>query len=572
MKRFFGAIKRFFVPPAESKTILRVLPLFVIAFLVIVFFSAATYAWEESNSVTFCGLTCHTMPPEYITHQDSPHTNVTCEDCHMGRDRLSVLIGRKARYSWQTGSAMVLNTYEFPIVAKNMAPAREACENCHKPEKFSSDKLSELKHYAEDEANSLTTTFLVTKTGGGTKREGLGFGIHWHVENPVFFYATDSARQDIPYVLVTNPDGSQTEYIDIESGFDSSTISQDQLQQMDCITCHNRTAHMVDSPHATMDELIGRELVSVTIPDIKMKGVEVLSAPYTQEQEAMDGIAGLKNYYQQQRADFYAQNSGLVDSAILAIQEAYKRTNFPDQKVNWETHPNNLAHKDSPGCFRCHDGKHLTSSNQSIRLECNICHSIPVVSSPDEFITNIEISGGPEPDSHQDSNWINLHRNQFDESCSACHSVEDPGGSSNQSFCSNSACHGSSWEFAGFDAPKVREILGLNVTPTPAPTPVPEEDDQGSQDSTQITYQKNVAPILKKCAGCHGSTAQKGVNLTNYAAIMEGGDDGPIVVIGDPDASPLVIAQSGSQPHFMQLKSAELETLIEWIKGGALEK
>ena len=92
MKRFFGAIKRFVLPPAESKTILRVLPLFVIAFLVIVFFSAATYAWEESNSVTFCGLTCHTMPPEYITHQDSPHTNVTCEDCHMGRDRLSVLI------------------------------------------------------------------------------------------------------------------------------------------------------------------------------------------------------------------------------------------------------------------------------------------------------------------------------------------------------------------------------------------------------------------------------------------------------------------------------------------------
>ena len=174
----------------------------------------------------------------------------------------------------------------------------------------------------------MTTTFLVTKTGGGTKREGLGFGIHWHVENPVLFYATDAARQDIPYVSVTNPDGSKTEYIDIESGFDPSTIGQGQLQQMDCITCHNRTAHMVDSPQATMDELIGRDLVSVTIPDIKMKGVEVLSASYAQEQEAMDGIAGLRNYYQQQRADFYAQNSGLVDSAILAIQEAYKRTNF----------------------------------------------------------------------------------------------------------------------------------------------------------------------------------------------------------------------------------------------------
>jgi mono/diheme cytochrome c family protein len=341
---------------------------------------------------------------------------------------------------------------------------------------------------------------------------------------------------------------------------------------MDCITCHNRTAHLVDSPQATMDELIGRDLVSVTIPDIKKKGVEVLSAAYAQEQAAMDGIAGLKDYYQQQRADFYAQNSGLIDSAILAMQEAYKRTNFPDQKVNWETHPNNLAHKDSPGCFRCHDGKHLTSDNQTIRLECNLCHSIPVVSSPDQFITNIEVSSGPEPESHQDSNWINLHRNQFDESCAACHSVEDPGGSSNQSFCSNSACHGSSWDYAGFDAPKVREILGLNVTPTPAPTPVAEEDDQGSQNTDQITYVKNIAPLLKKCAGCHAATAQAGVNLANYASIMQGGDNGPIVVPGDPDNSLLVKAQTGSKAHFMQLKPAELETVIEWITAGALEK
>src|SRR5690606_13631586 len=118
-----------FLPPADAKTFARITPLFAVAFIVIVFFAIGTYAWEESNSSVFCGTACHTMPPEYITYQDSPHTNVSCEDCHMGRDRLPVMIERKVKYSWQTGTAMLLGSYAFPIRAHNMAPAREACEN-----------------------------------------------------------------------------------------------------------------------------------------------------------------------------------------------------------------------------------------------------------------------------------------------------------------------------------------------------------------------------------------------------------------------------------------------------------
>ncbi len=163
MKRFFGAIRSFFLPPANAKTFTRIVPLFSIVILMLIVFVAATVAWEKSNSVDFCGLTCHTMPPQYITHADSAHTNVLCEDCHMGRDRLGISIVRKIKYSWQTGSAMVFNTYEYPIMAHNMLPARTACENCHKPEVFSSDKLVEIQHYSEDEANTRITTFLALK-------------------------------------------------------------------------------------------------------------------------------------------------------------------------------------------------------------------------------------------------------------------------------------------------------------------------------------------------------------------------------------------------------------------------
>lgn len=590
MKKISQAIRNFFLPPADAKTFIRILPLVLLAIVMLLLFTAATYAWEETNTVSFCGLTCHTMPPQYVTHQISAHTNVACEDCHMGRDRLVVLIPRKIRYSYQTGSAMLLNNYEYPIVAKNMAPAREACENCHKPEVFSNDKLVEIRHYAQDEANTATSTFLVMKIGGGLSRQGLGYGIHWHIENPVFYYANDEREQDIPYVMVKNADGSTTEYIDTESGFSASTIKPEDLKQMDCITCHNRTAHLVKSPQASVDDLMRRGLVSPSIPNIKQKAVEVMSVEYHSIDEAMQGIESLVDYYQNQQSDFYTSNTSLFETAVAALKETYQNTHFPDQEMDWKTHPNNLSHLDSPGCFRCHDGKHLTQQNESIRLECNICHSVPVVSEPNQIMANVPVSKGFEPESHKNSNWISLHRTIFDETCAGCHTVEDAGGTSNISFCSNSVCHGAKWEFAGFDAPRLRAIIEQEaqsmITPTPLPSPTPVPDDIGveipsSSGATPtptpgavgpLTYELLQPVITQRCGSCHGSSAMKGLNVLSYAKLMEGGQSGPAIIPGDPDNSLFVQVQAGSQSHFGQFTMQELEQVIQWIREGAAEK
>ena len=48
--------------------------------------------------------------------------------------------------------------------------------------------------------------------------------------NPIYFYSVDRERQQIPYVVVTDPDGSKTEYIDVESGFDPASIKQEDLE------------------------------------------------------------------------------------------------------------------------------------------------------------------------------------------------------------------------------------------------------------------------------------------------------------------------------------------------------
>ena len=112
---------------------------------------------------------------------------------------------------------------------------------------------------------------------------------------------------------------------------------------------------------------------------------------------AEQGIAALAEYYRTTYPEYAAANAQPIRQAVEAVQTAYRDSVFIHQKVDWDTHPNNIGHLSAPGCFRCHDGKHLTQDQQAIRLECNLCHSIPVVSQSDEFVSNIEISRGPEP-------------------------------------------------------------------------------------------------------------------------------------------------------------------------------
>jgi hypothetical protein len=43
-------------------------------------------------------------------------------------------------------------------------------------------------------------------------------------------------------------------------------------------------------------------------------------------------------------------------------------------KITWGTYPNNVGHMASPGCFRCHDGQHVTKSGDTITQDCSACH------------------------------------------------------------------------------------------------------------------------------------------------------------------------------------------------------
>ncbi|HEY9075359.1 MAG TPA: NapC/NirT family cytochrome c [Anaerolineaceae bacterium] len=581
MKKLIAPLKRFFNPPPGSSRVVRVLPYAVITFILLVIFISTTVFWELANQTTFCGLACHTMPPQYITHQRSDHARITCDDCHLGIAPLGTQIVRKIQYSWQTGTAMVFGTFHYPIRAKNMRPARDVCETCHFPSVFSNDTLVELKRFADDTANTPTSIFLVLKTGGGSQREGLGKGIHWHIENQVEFIALDPEKQEIPYVRVKTADGKYDEYIDIESNFDKSKINPKDLQVMDCMSCHNRTAHAIESPEDAVNDYMSRNIISPTIPEIKAKAVGVLSKNYSSVAEAQSAIKDLEKYYQTKYADFYAKNQYQVQIAIQALQVYTTNSFFIEQEMLPGTHPDNSSHKESAGCFRCHDGKHLNARNEATRLECNLCHSVPLVVKPSQNVAQIPVSRGVEPNTHKNPNFISLHHKLYDTTCQGCHTTEDAGGVSDKSFCSNSACHGKVWKFIGFDAPKLREALGPVIKqmstptsqpkPTQAPTLAPPAGATPQPTAAPATGFAAVAPILNaKCTMCHGENGQKGVNLTSYAKVMAGGADGPIVVAKDPEKSPLVKVPTGG--HAGQFTAEELDIVKKWIAAGALEK
>jgi nitrate/TMAO reductase-like tetraheme cytochrome c subunit len=355
-------IRKFFVPAPGSSRWTYILPYLVLIIVFIIIFTGGNYAWERTNSTQFCGTTCHTMPPQGVTHAISPHANVTCEECHVGRASFFNQLARKSQALHEIYYT-VFSLYEYPIQAKALRPARDTCEKCHQPETFTNDSLHTIKHFANDVENTASTTYLIMKTGGGDKRQGLGKGIHWHIMNKVEYYATDPLSQDIPYIRAYNDDGTYTEYTDVESGFDPATVDESKLTQMDCTTCHNRVTHDFKNPADSVDDSMSRGVIDPAIPSIRQQAVSVLSVDYATRDDAMKVIAALEQNYQNNFPDYYSQNTEKVQKAVTEVQAIYDRTVFLDQKVDSTTHPNNLGHINSPGCFRCHDGKHLNADN-----------------------------------------------------------------------------------------------------------------------------------------------------------------------------------------------------------------
>ncbi len=413
----------------------------------------AVFDWSESTA--FCSL-CHVMKPEYTAYQSSPHSRVECGTCHVGPGPTAAVKAKLAnvRYLWVAPTGWHERPIPSPITS--LRPVEVVCEQCHWPEKFYQDRLATVPHYAEDENNRLTQIKLLLKTGGGTQNAGQGRGIHWHIANPVYYIATDKQRQEIDWVQATFG-GKTTEYLATDSKLTPEQIAKAEKRKMDCVDCHNRATHVFQRPGEALDAALAAGTIPANLPFIKREGTQVLEKTYTTEDQAAQAIAAVEDFYRTQYPMVYNNRKADVQKAVAGLQAIFDSTQFPFMRVTWESHPTNIGHKDFAGCFRCHDGKHLSRDNQAIRLECNICHSIPQVITPDKTTAALPLTIGIEPDSHRSTTWLAEHRTRFDATCANCHTTGNAGGNDNSSFCSNSACHGANWKFVGLNAPGVRQ-------------------------------------------------------------------------------------------------------------------
>src|SRR5437763_16293073 len=74
------------------------------------------------------------------------------------------------------------------------------------------------------------------------------------------------------------------------------------------------------------------------------------------------------------------------------------------------------------------------------------------------------------------------------------------------------------------------------------------------------SYAKHVRPFLAKyCLECHNAkTAKLGLNLETVKSILEGGDGGPVVEVGKPDDSRIVLLVEGKDKPAIPPKEAKV--------------
>ncbi|MGD8726692.1 MAG: NapC/NirT family cytochrome c, partial [Gemmatimonadales bacterium] len=233
-------------------------------------------AVKYMDSSTFCGTTCHTMTPEWTAYQDSPHKNVPCVECHVGSGRRAKLESKVngLRQVWM----MARNSYSRPIPTPvhNLRPAREICESCHWPEKFSGVSMQVLDKFEEDEHNTASKTVIVQLIGGGNVTTGIhGFHV---APGIVIEYRADEERQVIPWVRYTEASGEATEYV--TEDWDPASAQEFELRTMDCMDCHTRPSHQFQLPRRALGGALGAGLIDPSLPWIYKVGLEILDGEF----------------------------------------------------------------------------------------------------------------------------------------------------------------------------------------------------------------------------------------------------------------------------------------------------
>jgi nitrate/TMAO reductase-like tetraheme cytochrome c subunit len=425
----------------------QLIALFMVASFAVAMTAGGVVALQWTETADFCGR-CHTMGPELKGHAISAHRELACAECHV-EPGIEGWVKAKLNGTRQLVE-IITGTFPTPIPPPghgDLPPTTATCRRCHDVDALLENggpiKFVLKTRFDTNATNTRSSVALVvrpTMLGEGITTKG----IHWHVVSDVEFSASDPRSQKIDLVRITDPDGTETEYVAMNQvqnptavGPDIDRIlATDRTVRMDCIDCHNRTGHSVPTVSDAVDQAMQLGEIDPELPYIKRQAVQVLNATYPDDSTANAAIEGLQAWYAVTYPTIAASKAGAIQAAIDELKSIYQLVATPEMKVSATTYPNNLGHTEYPGCFRCHDGGHYKVeagrlTTESIPSGCATCHTFPQIGSNTSAILI-----GQRPDSHLDTLWIFNHKSvvsSVDPSntdCGACHT---------KTYCEN--CH-----------------------------------------------------------------------------------------------------------------------------------
>ena len=445
--------------------------------------ASSYHGYHYTDSASFCSKPCHSvMEPQATAYEYSAHARVPCAGCHIGSGASWFVKSKLSgvRQVWATW----LDSYPRPIppAITELRPARDTCEACHWPEKFFGAQLAEIVRYSSDEQNTRHEVKMLLKTGGADEATGEAQGIHTHVAPScsVEYVATDEFLQNIPWVKLTKADGSVRVYRS-DGKPASAPQPQGQMRRVDCMDCHNRPAHRFSSPSDALDLFLERGLIDPALPFIKRQAGLVLAQAYPDVETAETEIANsLNGFYSRQYPELAETQRTALDRAIDGVRQIHARNSFPIMKVDWRTYPDNIGHKVSPGCFRCHDGRHVDEHGEAISRDCEGCHT---------FLT---------PKTEEGNRIVLVEHGQFKHSmplegphaelrCDQCHT-----GIALESACAG--CHTAQADF------RAGRLAGFDSAELPAEPMADGVECQECHDPSQPYGLESIGGL---CADCH---------------------------------------------------------------------
>ena len=330
----------------------------------------------------FCGMVCHkVMAPEYSAYKRSPHSRVSCVECHIGSG--AAWFVRAKISGFRQVYTTLINSYDrpIPVPVEQLRPARDTCENCHWPEKFYGKKVKRFVSFTNDNQLTPEITEVALHIGGHNRETGSFEGIHWHVSKDVEvkYLAANRERTRIARVKVKRPDGSEDEFIksdvEVEEGFEPA------WRVMDCIDCHNRPTHIMELPDQVVDLGLLNGRIDQKLTGIREDSLAVLTMDYDSQAGARENLVENLVQLQQKRDPAAAKkNIEAVRNAGAYLLEKYLGNVWPEQKIFWGTYKQHLGHRfadEGYGCWRCHDDEHSNKSGETISQDCDLCHDEP---------------------------------------------------------------------------------------------------------------------------------------------------------------------------------------------------